>query len=201
MRQTETRTTYHDAITRIVGRRFWKLPWFTGLKHRHREFQTNDLLTLAPLFLPVIGMIAALGLGSRLHPAFKWAAHPLQYPPELWIVILSGLVATLGGVGDWLFHRVFQSVGPAEHHSHLLALATGGAPLFALMAFASVAENPTHWLLPIIVLVVYTTVLICYDEFVFHRRRCLPVETLLHRMIVFGHGTAWLAWMHWIFVV
>jgi hypothetical protein len=42
--------------------------------------------------------------------------------------------------------------------------------------------------------------MICYDEFVFHRKRCGRYETMLHRLLVFGNGIAWLAWMHWCFV-
>ena len=55
-------------------------------------------------------------------------------------------------------------------------------------------------LLPIIVVALFTATLICYDEFVFHRKRCGVYETLLHRLLVFGNGVAWLAWMHWCFV-
>ena len=42
--------------------------------------------------------------------------------------------------------------------------------------------------------------MICYDEFVFHRRACGLYETILHRVLVLGNGTALLVWMHWCFV-
>jgi hypothetical protein len=68
------------------------------------------------------------------------------------------------------------------------------------MACASLAARPAAWLLPIIGVLVFTVVLIAYDEFVFHRRRCKPFETLLHRVLVFGHATAFAAWFHFCFV-
>ncbi|MCL1475863.1 hypothetical protein [Argonema antarcticum] len=85
-----------------------------------------------------------------------------------------------------------------ERKYELLALA-GGVPLFILMAVASLMEKPTNFLIPVIIVVLYMTVLICYDEFLFHRR-CKPFETAMHRLLVFGNGFAWLAWAHWCFV-
>jgi predicted membrane protein len=67
------------------------------------------------------------------------------------------------------------------------------------MAAASVISNPTPLLLPILVVALYTTVMICHDEFRFHTR-CGRFESLTHRLLVFGNGIAWLAWMHWCFV-
>jgi hypothetical protein len=42
-------------------------------------------------------------------------------------------------------------------------------------------------------------VMICYDEFVFHRR-CRRFETFTHRLLTCGNGLAFLAWSHWCFV-
>ncbi|MBL7663461.1 hypothetical protein JNK13_11980 [bacterium] len=119
---------------------------------------------------------------------------------EFYIIILFGVIATIGGVCDWVFHRLYVASGPNEHKSHLLALGTGGVPLFVLMAWASVTPEPGKFLIPIIVILLYTTTLICYDEFQFHLKRCRPLETLFHRMLVFGNGIAFLAWLHWIYV-
>ena len=91
-------------------------------------------------------------------------------------------------------------MGRPEHQSELAALAGGGVPLFGLMTAASIVPRPQVLLLPVLVVVLFTTVMICYDEFVFHRKRCGAYETLLHRLLVFGNGIAWLAWMHWCFV-
>ena len=100
-----------------------------------------------------------------------------------------------------MYHRSGRTaVGRAEHHSELLALTCGGLPLFTLMVVASILHEPNVLLVPILMVVLFTTVLICYDEFVFHRKRCGVYETFLHRVLVLGNGMAWLAWMNWCFV-
>lgn len=161
----------------------------------------------AKTFLSLIGLgIPAFGFGGLLlwaatsAPRFAWVFSPSQYPWQLWVLMLCGSLATAGGVGDWLFHRCFVTVGPQEHKSHLMALLTGGVPVFVMMLAASALKENAWLLLPIIGWVLYTAALICYDEFVFHRRRCTPIETLFHRLLVFGNGAAWMAWMHWCFV-
>jgi hypothetical protein len=68
------------------------------------------------------------------------------------------------------------------------------------MSFASLSARPLQFLLPVLIVLLFTVTLICYDEFIFHRRRCRRLETVLHRLLVFGNGTAWLAWAHWCFV-
>ena len=157
-------------------------------------------LTLLALFLP--GGLFVLGLFLvRNDSRFAWLTDIAAYPWEFWIVAAAGLTATAGGVLDWRYHRSGRArVGGAEHRSELLALAGGGMPLFILMAAASVLPRPEVLLLPILVVVLFTAVLICYDEFVFHRKRCGRYETMLHRLLVFGNGAAWLAWVHWCFV-
>jgi len=137
----------------------------------------------------------------RNHPRYDWVMHPSHYPWELWLIAVCGTTATAGGVLDWVFHRSGETaIGRGEHQSHVLALAGGGIPLFGLMAAASVLDRPERLLLPIIVVAGATVVLICYDEFVFHRKRCGAYETLTHRLLTLGNGAAWLAWMHWVFV-
>lgn len=155
---------------------------------------------LLALFAP--GLLFVVGLWLLREDArFAWLTDVTQYPWEFWVIAIAGLAASWAGIADWRFHRSGQtSIGNAEHHSELLALAGGGVPLFLLMACASVLSSP-HWLLlPILVVVLFTVVLICYDEFVFHRKRCGLYETCLHRILVFGNGLAWLAWMNWCFV-
>jgi hypothetical protein len=167
---------------------------------RLRAGRTGFSPTLAALFLP--GALFGLGLLLvRDQPRFAWLSSLSLYPWELWVILVSGLVATTAGVLDWRYHRSGRTVvGAAEHRSELLALAAGGVPLFVLMAVASVLPRPRVLLLPILVIVLFTAALICYDEFVFHRKRCGAYETLLHRLLVFGNGLAWLAWTHWCFV-
>ncbi|TNE49088.1 MAG: hypothetical protein EP343_13510 [Deltaproteobacteria bacterium] len=152
------------------------------------------------MLLPGILFGAGLLWLHSHEPRFAWVLSLQKAPWEFWALMCCGVVATVGGIGDWVYHRVYVSVGPKEHKSHLLALVTGGLPLFVLMAMASLSKHPIVYLVPVVVVVLYTTALICYDEFVFHRKRCLPLETLFHRLLVFGNGLAWLAWFHWCFV-
>lgn len=157
-------------------------------------------VSLLALFAP--GVLFAIGLGLvRDLPRFTWVRHVGQFPWEFWIIVITGCIATVSGVLDWRFHRSgHTAIGEPEHRSELAALVSGGVPLFILMSAASVTHRPALWLLPILIVVIHTTVLICFDEFVYHRRRCGRYETTLHRLLVFGNGTAWLAWMHWCFV-
>jgi hypothetical protein len=111
---------------------------------------------------------------------------------------VAGSIATAGGVGDWWFHKVYRTVGPNEHHGHILALA-GGSVVFCLMARASVSISPQFYLIPIHVAVMVTTAFICHDEFVYHAHRCGALETLFHRLLVFGNTAAFLFWMHWLY--
>jgi hypothetical protein len=163
---------------------------------RHRRLP----LTLIALFVP--GCLFVLGLYLvQDQPRYRWLRNPADFPIEFWVIAVSGLVATAAGVADWTYHRSGSaSVGAREHASELLALGGGGVPLFGLMATASVLDRPAVLLIPVIVCVLFTTVTICYDEFVFHRKRCAAYETMLHRLLVFGNGAAWLAWMNWCFV-
>jgi hypothetical protein len=154
------------------------------------------------IFLCVPALLFGIGLYLiRDHPRFDWLSSWTRFPWEFWTVAVCGSVATAAGILDWRYHRSGRTaIGHAEHRSEVLALVVGGVPLFVLMATASLASRPEMFLLPVLVVVLYTTVLICYDEFVFHRRRCGRYETTLHRLLVFGNGFAWLAWMHWCFV-
>ena len=49
------------------------------------------------------------------------------------------------------------------------------------------------------VVLMFTVSMICYDEFIYHRRRCTRWETLWHRILTGGMGVAWLGWAHWCF--
>jgi hypothetical protein len=162
----------------------------------------RERLPLALVALSLPGLLFGLGLVLvRDNPRFSWLASVGLYPWEFWVLLTCGTAATVAGGLDWTYHRSGKTViGRAEHHSELVALAGGGLPLFVLMAAASVASRPQPLLIPVILVVLFTAVMICYDEFVFHRKRCGRYETLLHRLLVFGNGLAWLAWMHWCFV-
>ena len=53
-------------------------------------------------------------------------------------------------------------------------------------------------LIPVLIALIVTVILICYDEFLFHRR-CRWGEVLAHRALTFGNGLAFLGWAHWCF--
>jgi len=165
-------------------------------RRRHSRHGPAALLAmLVPALLFPVGLIVL-----RDDARFAWLGRPADYPWELWGIAVCGTVATLGGLGDWLFHRSGATVVSArEHRAHLAALVGGGIPLFVLMAMASLSPRPVRWLLPVLVVLIATVVLICYDEFVFHRR-CGKFEALTHRLLTCGNGLAFLAWAHWCFV-
>lgn len=160
---------------------------------RHGPFALLAMLTPAILF--PVGLWFA-----RHHPRLVWLGDGSAYPWEFWAVAVCGTLATLGGTADWLVHRSGgTTVGTREHQAHVAALAGGGIPLFILMALASVSSRPESFLVPVFIVVIFMVVLISYDEFIFHRR-CGFRETLCHRMLTFGNGLAFLAWVHWCFV-
>lgn len=165
-------------------------------RRRHsRHGPAAVLAMLVPAVLFPVGLLLLRG-----DPRFGWLDRPAEYPWELWAVALCGTVAALAGLADWLVHRSGVTVvGRAEHRAHVAALAAGGIPLFALMAAASLSPRPLPFLLPVLVVFTVTVVLVCYDEFRFHRR-CGRFEVLTHRALTFGNGLAFLAWVHWCFV-
>ncbi len=122
-------------------------------------------------------------------------------PVHFWIIGIFGIVATIGGILDWNFHRktLNMKISKKERDAEALALGLGGLPMFGLMFFAMMSENSTFYLIPILIVLIYTVVAISYDEFVLHIKRCGKLENLYHRMLVFGNAIAWLTWFHFIF--
>ena len=160
----------------------------------------DSIIGLGSLVLPGAGFIAGLMIMSG-RPGFPDLGRVASIPWELWLIGVCGIAATVCGFLDWKYHATGRRlVSKRERHGELIALALGGAPLFFLMMAASVIADPQVLLMPIIVTVLFTTAMICHDEFVYHRKSCSLYETILHRTLVFGNGTAWLAWMHWIYV-
>ncbi len=153
------------------------------------------LALLVPAILFPVGLIA-LPCEAR----FAWLSGPAEFPWEFWAVALFGSVATAAGIADWRIHRSGATVvGVREHRAHTAALGLGGLPLFLLMAAASLSPRPVRLLLPVLVVLMLTVAIVCYDEFRFHRR-CGRAEAIMHRALTFGNGIAFLAWAHWCFV-
>lgn len=156
--------------------------------------------SLVLLFMPPLLFVLLLG-ANRHAPALHLTTEFPFLPWQFWIMGISGIIATIGGVLDWRFHRdpLRLQLSAKEREAEAAALGLGGVPMFALMWLAMNSPQPQLYLVPIVVVLIYTVVLICYDEFVFHLRRCGPTETRYHRMLVLGNGVAWLAWFHYIF--
>ena len=173
---------------------------FVELKVNKKQLRLSDYKSLLAMLLPPLGFFCMLLALSKLDSRYAFLIRPAEYPAELVLMILFGSIATAGGIADWAFHRIYVTAGPNERHAHWMVLGTGGVPLFILMSLASLSDSAVNFLIPTIVVSLYTAVLICYDEFMFHWKRCCKLETLFHRMLVFGNTIAWLSWMHWCFV-
>lgn len=161
----------------------------------------RQYLSLVLLFVPALAFVA-LFVWYKEAPELAVQPHFPFAPWQFWAMGMFGSLATVGGVLDWRYHRdpLRLQLAAKERDAEALALGTGGAPMFVLMWLAMMSARPAVYLLPIVVVLIYTVTLICYDEFVFHRNRCGPRETLYHRLLVFGNGLAWLAWFHFVFV-
>jgi hypothetical protein len=152
------------------------------------------ILVLAPGALFAGALLALRDADPRL----GWLGDVARYPWQFWGVALTGAVATAAGLADWVFHKLYVTVGPREHRGHVHALGAGGV-LFVVMGVASLAARPERLLVPVVVTLVATTALICEEELRFHAR-CGAFETRLHRLLVFGNGVAFLCWFYWLFV-
>lgn len=160
-----------------------------------RPYVSLVLLFIPPLLFGVL-LLAFRG-SDPLQLSPEWPFLPWQFL----VMGVAGGVATLGGVLDWRYHRnpLNMKIPKKERDAEAAALGLGGVPMFGLMWGAMMHPRPTAWLLPILVVLIYTVVAISYDEFVFHRKRCGPLENTYHRLLVGGNGVAWLAWVHFIF--
>lgn len=160
----------------------------------------RDYLSLILLFVPAVAF-AVLLLIFRGDPRLTEGITLFHIPWEFYLIGLFGLIATIGGVLDWRFHRdpLNMKIPPKEREAEALALGLGGVPMFVLMWLAMMSDNPVLYLVPITIVLIYTVVAISYDEFVFHRKRCGKRETIYHRMLVLGNGAAFLSWMFYIY--
>lgn len=159
----------------------------------------SNYRSLILLFLPAFGFFFFY-FSTSDSPTFS-GEKILGFPPMVWGMIVSGSIGTLGGLLDWRYHRnpLNLHLPEKERLAEAYALGLGGGSLFVLMCLASSSSNPGKYLVAIVVSALFTTTLICYDEFVFHRKRCKSLENTYHRMLVFGNGIAWLCWLQLIY--
>jgi hypothetical protein len=173
----------------------------SGFVLRGRGLTLTRVAGILVFALPGAGFIAALFV-VRHRPEFAFLERPTAWPLELWLIAVGGSLATLAGMADFIWHvRGLRSVSRREERGEIVALALGGAPLFVIMAMASVAADPKAFLLPALVTAMFTVVCVCHDEFVYHRMACGRTEAFFHRTIIFGNAIAFMAWFHWVFVL
>jgi hypothetical protein len=160
----------------------------------------RNYLSLIFLFIPAI-LFFALILLYKNSIKLKINAHFPYLTWQFYVIALFGIIGTAGGILDWRFHRdpLKLKIPKKERDAEAFALGAGGVPMFLLMWFAMLSNHPAAFLVPIIIVLIYTVVGISYDEFVFHIKRCDKTENRYHRMLVFGNGIAWIAWFHFIY--
>lgn len=160
-----------------------------------RTYLSLILLLIPPILFGLLILIFKDNTKLQIENKFPFL------PWQFLIITLCGLTATIGGVLDWKFHRnpLNMKIPKKERDAEAAALGLGGIPMFILMWFAMTSSKPSNYLVPILIVLIYTVIAISYDEFVFHIKRCSRIENTYHRMLVFGNGLAWLAWFHFIY--
>ncbi len=160
----------------------------------------RQYISLGLLFVPPVLFLGLVWVFKDSPQLGKYRTFP-YYPWQFLVIGLFGIIATIGGVLDWRFHRnpLNMKIPKKERDAEAFALGFGGVPMFVLMWLAMMGTRANLFLIPIIVVLIYTVVSISYDEFVFHIKRCGRLENIYHRMLVLGNGIAWLAWFHFIF--
>ena len=157
-------------------------------------------ISLILLFIPATLFVLFLFIYKE-DPKLQLTSSFPYLPWQFKVIALFGMIATTGGLLDWRFHRnpLNMKIPKKEREMEAMALGLGGVPMFILMCFATMSIKPSYFLIPILIVLIYTVVAISYDEFVFHVKRCGKRENFYHRMLVFGNGMAWLAWFHFIY--
>ena len=170
-----------------------------NVMHALKTFRYYRSLIL--LLIPAV-LFGALVYGFRQHPNLQITAAFPHFPWQYFAIGVFGTIATAGGILDWQYHRnpLNLKIPKKEREAEAAALGLGGLPMFILMWLAMLSAKPALYLIPILIVLIYTVVAISYDEFVFHIKRCGKKENGYHRMLVFGNGLAWLAWFHLIYV-
>lgn len=156
------------------------------------------LFGLTALLLPGAAFVWGLTRVSGL-PGYVDLSDWRSVPWSLWVIGVCGTIGTVAGLLDLHYHLTGQRlVSRRERYGELISLGLGGTPVFVLMMAASRAADPRAFLTPIVLLTMFTVVMVCLDEFVYHRRACTRYEATLHKVLVFGNGAAFLAWFQWI---
>src|SRR5438034_11438885 len=76
----------------------------TIVRQARRHLSRHGAGAFLAMLIPAVGFPLGLFL-VRHDPRFAWVRDVAAYPWEFWAIACCGIVATLGGAADWLFHR------------------------------------------------------------------------------------------------
>ncbi|MCZ8284609.1 MAG: hypothetical protein O9353_04055, partial [Bacteroidia bacterium] len=67
-------------------------------------------------------------------------------------IAVFGVIATIGGVLDWRFHRdpLHMKIPKKERDAEAAALGLGGLPMFIVMWLAMMSSRPNLYLIPVV---------------------------------------------------
>jgi hypothetical protein len=115
-----------------------------------RNEKSRQYLSLILLLGPAI-LFSALILLNKNEPFLK-IKNIFPYLPWQFLCIgLFGIIATIGGILDWQYHRnpLNMKIPEKERDAEAFALGLGGIPMFLLMWFAMTNSSPKIFLIPI----------------------------------------------------
>jgi hypothetical protein len=103
----------------------------------------RNYLSLLLLFCPAVlfGILLLLYKGNL---KLKISAHFPYLKGQFFAIGLFGIIATIGGVLDWKYHRnpLHLKIPKKERAAEALALGLGGIPMFLLLWFAMLSSHP-----------------------------------------------------------
>ena len=116
---------------------------------------------------------------------------------ELVPIIGFGLLGLGSAIADWMFHRTGDTgvICKKERDVEKAALWLGGVPIFFVTLHATFFGLPPWKTCLLVLLLVLTSLFVCYDQFIFHRKRCNALENRFHLGITLGNIFAWLFWL------
>jgi len=156
---------------------------------KKRDWIEWALLTGIPLLFSLY--ICYLYLGSLYYG--------IKLPGYLFALAFGSLVGAFAYVIDGLVHRALKkTITRLEHMVHYFILLGAGLPLWISLILA-------YWfgltLMPFSLvfffLQVYYTL---FDETAFHWKRGIVAEQVVHWLILWGPGSAQIAWFYWAYI-
>src|SRR4051812_47957972 len=111
----------------------------------------RQYLSLVLLFIPAI-LFGTLMFLTKNNPRFLFTESFPFLPWQLLLIGFFGIIATVGGVLDWMYHRnpLNMKIPKKERDAEAAALGLGGIPMFVLMWLAMMDSKPNIFLIPIL---------------------------------------------------